>query len=85
MDYCDVFTLVLTAPIHFRGSTGEQVKECYISPNLMKKQTLKGNTFSACFHFCRHSSFKHQQRLLVLIYVVIDVPELVSYQTHILG
>ncbi len=28
VDYCDVFicywTLILTAPIHFRGSTGEQ-------------------------------------------------------------
>ncbi len=44
---------------------GEQVKECYISPNLIKKQTLKGNTFSACFHFCRHNSFNIKQRLLV--------------------
>ncbi len=34
-----VWTLILTAPIHCRGSIGEQVMECYISPNLMKKQT----------------------------------------------
>ncbi len=36
-----VWTLILTAPIHCRGSTGEQVMECYISPNLFwwKKQT----------------------------------------------
>ncbi len=34
-----VWTLILTAPIHCRGSTGEQVMQCYISPNLMKKQT----------------------------------------------
>ncbi len=34
-----VWTLILTAPIHCRGSTGEQVMEWYISPNLMKKQT----------------------------------------------
>ncbi len=34
-----VWTLVLTAPIHCRGSIGEKVMECYISPNLMKKQT----------------------------------------------
>ncbi len=29
-----VMTLILTAPIHCRGSTGEQVMECYISLNL---------------------------------------------------
>ncbi len=34
-----VWTLILTAPIHCTGSIGEQVTECYISPNLMKKQT----------------------------------------------
>ncbi len=34
-----VWTLILTAPIHCRASIGEQVMECYISPNLMKKQT----------------------------------------------
>ncbi len=25
VDYCDVMTLILTAPIHYRGSIGEQV------------------------------------------------------------
>ncbi len=34
-----VWTLILTAPIHCRGSIGEQMMQCYISPNLMKKQT----------------------------------------------
>ncbi len=34
-----VQTLILTAPIHCRGSIGEQVMQCYISPNLTKKQT----------------------------------------------
>ncbi len=29
-----VWTLILTAPIHCRWSIGEQVMECYISPNL---------------------------------------------------
>ncbi len=29
----------MTAPIHCRGEIGEQVMECYISLNLMKKQT----------------------------------------------
>ncbi len=33
-----VWTLILTAPIHCRGSICEQVMECYISPNLIKKQ-----------------------------------------------
>ncbi len=40
VDYCDVFTrLILTAPIHCTASTAEEVIQCYISPNLMKKQT----------------------------------------------
>ncbi len=34
-----VWTLILTAPIHCRASIAEQVIQCYISPNLMKKQT----------------------------------------------
>ncbi len=34
-----VWTLILTAPIHCRGSIGEQVMQWHISPNLMKKQT----------------------------------------------
>ncbi len=34
-----VWTLILTAPIHCRISIDEQVMECHISPNLMKKQT----------------------------------------------
>jgi len=34
-----VWTLILTAPIHCRGAISEQVMQCYISPNLMKKQT----------------------------------------------
>ncbi len=34
-----VWTLNLTAPIHCRESIGEKVMQCYISPNLMKKQT----------------------------------------------
>ncbi len=34
-----VWTLILTAPIHCRGSIAEQVTEFLISPNLMKKQT----------------------------------------------
>ncbi len=34
-----VWTLILTAPIHCRASIAETVMECYISTNLMKKQT----------------------------------------------
>ncbi len=32
-----VWTLILTAPIHCRAYIAEQVMQCYISPNLMKK------------------------------------------------
>ncbi len=39
MSLSGVWTLILTAPIHWRGSIGEQVMEGYISPNLMTKQT----------------------------------------------
>ncbi len=34
-----VWTLILTAPIHCRASIAEEVMQCCISPNLMKKQT----------------------------------------------
>ncbi len=34
-----VWTLILTAPIHCRASIAETLMQCYISPNLMKKQT----------------------------------------------
>ncbi len=32
------WTLILTLPIHWRVSFGEQMMECYISTNLKKKQ-----------------------------------------------
>ncbi len=34
-----VWTLILTAPIHYRASIGEILLQRHISPNLMKKQT----------------------------------------------
>ncbi len=37
-----VWTLILTAPIHCWASIAETVMQCYISPNLMKKQTHLG-------------------------------------------
>ncbi len=43
VDYCDVFISCLDshsdAPIHWRGSIDETLMECYISTNLMRKQT----------------------------------------------
>ncbi len=43
VDYCDVlsavWTLILTAPIYCRGSTGEQVKFCSFSLTLINKQS----------------------------------------------
>ncbi len=35
----DVWTLILTAPIHFRASIAETLMQRHISPNQMKKQT----------------------------------------------
>ncbi len=43
-----VWTLILTAPIHHRGAIGEQVMQCYISPNLMKKQTHQHRAWPEC-------------------------------------
>ncbi len=34
-----ILWLILTAPIHCRGCIAETLMQCYISPNLMKKQT----------------------------------------------
>ncbi len=50
-----VWTLILTAPIHCRASIAETVMECFISPNLMKKQNYLLDrlmrTFSAYLNF----------------------------------
>ncbi len=35
-----VWTLILTAPIHCRGSIAEQVMECYIFPNLKNNKHI---------------------------------------------
>ncbi len=62
-----VWTLILTAPIHCRGSIVEQVMECYISPNLFWWKNkllyildgLRRSTFSANFHFWVNYFFKN--------------------------
>ncbi len=51
----DVWTLILTAPIHCRASIAEQVMKCYISTNQMKKQT----------HLWLHHYFVYYRYLLV--------------------
>ncbi len=64
-----ILTLILTVPIHCRGSIGEQVKQvmnCYISQNIYRLQTilagLRLSTFPAnfgvnysfkCLHFIK--------------------------------
>ncbi len=63
-----VWTLILTAPIHYRGSIGEQVMWCYISPNLFWWRNkliyilddLRVRTFSANFHFWVNYCFKYK-------------------------
>ncbi len=57
-----VWTLILTAPIHCRGSIGEQVIDCYVSPNLFwwknkliyNLNGLRLRTFPANVHSFRH-------------------------------
>ncbi len=54
-----VWTLILTAPIHCRGSIGEQVMQCYITPNLMKKETKK-ISFLSVFWITSNSNQKYR-------------------------
>uniref|UniRef100_A0A9J8AUD6 Phospholipase A and acyltransferase 1-like n=1 Tax=Cyprinus carpio carpio TaxID=630221 RepID=A0A9J8AUD6_CYPCA len=64
-----VWTLILTAPIHCRGSIAEQVMQCYISPNLMKKQThLHLGLFTSWTSYdCSHNiSFQDSDTKLLL-------------------
>ncbi len=42
-----VWTLILTAPIHCRWSIGEQVMQCYISPNLFRWKTNSSTSWMA--------------------------------------
>ncbi len=64
-----VWTLILTAPIHCRGSIGEQVMQWYISPNLFWWRYkiiyildgLKVSRFSANDHFWLNYSFNWLQ------------------------
>ncbi len=51
-----VWTLILTAPIHCRGSIGEQVMEWYISPNLFYILAWGRINFQQ-FHFWVNYSF----------------------------
>ncbi len=61
-----VWTLILTAPIHCRGSIGEQMMWCYISPNLFWWRIkliyildcLMVSTFSEHFQLWVNYSFK---------------------------
>ncbi len=60
-----VWTLILTAPIHCRGSIGEQMMHWYFSPNVFRRRNkliyildgLRVSTFSAYLYFCVNSSF----------------------------
>ncbi len=72
-------TLILMAPIHWRGSTGEQVMSCYISVP-MKKQTHlllgKPEHFQPVFIFrwtIRLS--KHSQFILFIVTISVIHPK----------
>ncbi len=62
-----VWTLILTAPIHCRGSTGEQVMYCYISLNLFSwgnkliciSDALRVSKLYVNVKFLVNYSFKH--------------------------
>ncbi len=56
-----VWTLILTAPIHCRGSIAEQVMQCYISTNLMKKQTNLHLGWPEDEYILGDYSFKYKQ------------------------
>ncbi len=56
-----VWTLILTAPIHCRWSTGEQVMQCYISPIFWVNYSF--NTLMSKEVSLRRGLFCHNDRL----------------------
>ncbi len=62
-----VWTLILTAPIHCRGSIGEQVMKCYISPNLMKKHGLRVRIYSVNVPFWVNYSFNMHSCIVLAV------------------
>ncbi len=50
----------LTAPIHCSASIAETVMQCYISPNLMKKQTHPNLSWTEGEEICSKHSFLHE-------------------------
>jgi len=67
--WCFYQTLILTAPIHCRASIAETPMQCYISPNLMKKQTHLGWSEGKClanFNFGVKSLFNINQQWTIL-------------------
>ncbi len=63
-----VWTLILMAPIHCRASIAETLMQCYISPNLMKKQNSSSSwmawgwiTFQHIFIFGWTTPLTHGQ------------------------
>ncbi len=60
-----VLTLILTAPIHCRESTGEQVMQCQISPNLMKKNSSTSWMAWGWVHFQQIQIFRWFISLIV--------------------
>ncbi len=64
--FYQLFGLILTAPIHCRGSIGEQEMWCYISPNLFWWRNkliyisngLRMTKYSANFHFLVNYFYK---------------------------
>ncbi len=78
-----VWTLILTAPIHCRGSTAEQVMECYISPNLMKKQTHPNLAWLEGVHIFSKFSFLGEL-FLDIMFIFVCVLSYCSVFPHIL-
>ncbi len=66
--FYQLFGLILTAPIHCRASISEQVMQCYISTNLMKKQTHPNleQPEGEHFHFWVKYSIKGNQEQRVM-------------------
>ncbi len=63
-----VWTLILTAPIHCRASIAETLMQCYISPNLMKKQS---HLHLGWVHFLNYS-FKHSFSVPVCMTILVS-------------
>ncbi len=72
-----VWTLFLTAPIHYRASIGDQVMKCYISPNLFQWRNNSKSLKCTVQHVCETKYekiyiFENKLKKCIIVYPLIQ-------------